>query len=228
VAPFDGYIAEALVRPGDRLDAGGVLGRLDDRDLKLQESDLEGKLAEMQRQTDEALGQRDIAKVNIFSARRDQAQAELSMVQYNLKRTVLTTPYDAFVVSGDKTQSVGAPVRRGEVLFEVSPLTGFRVDLDVPQTEFSGLAPEQDGRVVLSSLSSHEYALKTIRLSPVAVQRDGKTVFRVEASLVDGDDLVRPGMQGLARVTVGRRPIWWIWTHPVWDWLRLKTWEWLP
>ncbi|UCG98551.1 MAG: biotin/lipoyl-binding protein, partial [Burkholderiales bacterium] len=36
VAPFDGYILQAPVRPGDLVRKGDLLGSLDDRDLRLE------------------------------------------------------------------------------------------------------------------------------------------------------------------------------------------------
>ena len=136
VVPFDGYITEATARPGDRVAAGTVLARLDDRELKLQKLDLEGKIGETRRQIDEAIGVRDVAKANILTARREAYEAELAVVVDNLTRTSLTAPFESFVVSGDKTQSIGAPVHRGDVAYDISPLDGFRVELQVLQSDF--------------------------------------------------------------------------------------------
>jgi hypothetical protein len=35
-------------------------------------------------------------------------------------------------------------------------------------------------------------------------------------------------MEGVAKVEVGERKLWWVWTHTLVDWLRLATWRWLP
>jgi hypothetical protein len=40
--------------------------------------------------------------------------------------------------------------------------------------------------------------------------------------------VIRLGMQGVARIDVGKRKLVWIWTHTVLDWVRLKLWEWVP
>jgi hypothetical protein len=60
------------------------------------------------------------------------------------------------------------------------------------------------------------------------VEEPGEPVFRVEAELVDEAPALRPGMEGIAKVTVGERRRWWIWTHALTDWLRLQLWRWLP
>lgn len=228
VAPFDGYIAEARARPGDKVPSGGELGRLDDRDLRLQKLDLEAKVLEVTRQIDEAMGKRDIARVNILGARQEQHQADLTVINENLSRTVLTAPFDAYVVSGDKTQAIGSPVRRGDVLYEISPLETFRVDLDIPQSDFAAAGVGQRGHLLLSSMPYKTFPLHIVRITPLAVSRDGKTVFRAEAALDESDPVIRPGMQGVARIDAGQRRLVWIWTHTAVDWVRIKLWEWLP
>ena len=228
VAPFDGYIAAAEVRPGDQVEQGARLVTLDDRELRLQRLDLEARVAETARQIDEALGQRDPAKVNILSARRDQIRAQLTEVVGNLERTELVAPFAGYIVSGDKSQSVGAPVRRGDTLYELSPLDNFRVAIDVPQAEFADVEAGQEGQLVLSSLPFDRFSFTIERLAPLATAHDGKTVFRVEARLHEASKLVRPGMQGVAHVSTGPRRLGWIYTHAALDWLRLKLWAWIP
>ena len=228
VVPFDGYIAEATARPGDRVSRGAILARLDNRELTLQKLDLEGKLGETRRQIDEAIGMRDVAKANILTARREAFEAELAVITDNLTRTALTAPFDAYVVSGDKTQSIGAPARRGDVAYEISPLDGFRIEIQVPQTDFDEVKIGQEGRLLLSSLPYESFPLRLTRITPVATARDGETVFRVDGELLEAKPEVRIGMQGVARIGVGQRSLAWIWGHAALDWLRLKVWEWIP
>ncbi|MGL6047526.1 MAG: hypothetical protein ACRC02_13800, partial [Vogesella sp.] len=61
----------------------------------------------------------------------------------------------------------------------------------------------------------------------VAQARDGKNVFRVEGVLATRNPTLRPGMDGVAKVHVGERKLVWIWTHSLFDWLRLNIWSWL-
>jgi hypothetical protein len=36
---------------------------------------------------------------------------------------------------------------------------------------------------------------------------------------------LRPGMEGVAKIDIGRRRLIWIWTHSLFDWLRVWTWQ---
>ncbi|MEI9803247.1 MAG: HlyD family efflux transporter periplasmic adaptor subunit [Pseudolabrys sp.] len=227
-APYDGYLAEATARPGDSVKAGALLGRFDDRDLKNQRNDVLQHLSETTRELNEAIGIMDRAKANVLMARKAQFEADLALVNDQLRRAELRAPFDAVVVAGDKTQSIGAPMRRGEALYEVSPLGSYRVALEIPQTDFAEIATGQDGQLVLSALPYETLELGITRLTPIALAHDGKTVIRAEADLLNVTDLLRPGMQGVAHIRIGEARAGWLFTHRIIDWLQLKLWVWLP
>jgi multidrug resistance efflux pump len=176
----------------------------------------------------EAVGINDRAKATVLAARKAQIEADLSLVEDQLRRIDLRAPFDAVVVAGDKTQSIGAPMRRGDPLYELSPLGSFRVVLDVPQADFARIVPGQPGRLLLSALPYQTHDLTVARMTPIAVAHDGKTVLRAEADMLQADDLLRPGMQGLADIDVGRARLGWLLTHRIIDWVRIKLWVWLP
>jgi hypothetical protein len=51
----------------------------------------------------------------------------------------------------------------------------------------------------------------------------------VEAELApEARELLRPGMEGVAKIDVDRRSLAGIWLRPVIGWMRLFAWEWLP
>ena len=177
---------------------------------------------------DEAVGRRDFAAAAVAAARRAQSEAELALVEENLRRASLIVPFDAVVISGDPAQTIGAPVRHGDIVYEVSPLDGFRVAIDVDETDFAEVTPGETGRLVLSSLPYVVWPVTVTGVTPLATAREGHTVFRVEARLDAQDAALRPGMQGVAKLAIGSRRYVWIWTHGVMAWARLKLWEWLP
>ena len=52
--------------------------------------------------------------------------------------------------------------------------------------------------------------------------------FRVEAVMSYESDLLRPGMEGISKLEIGREKLIWIWTRRMIDWLRLFIWQRLP
>jgi RND family efflux transporter MFP subunit len=228
VAPFDGFIAESLARAGDSVRAGQPLARLDERDLTLERDRWSAEHGELTRKYQVAMSQGDLSAMGVIGAQIAQSEAQLALAQERLARATLLAPFDGLIVSGDLSQSIGMPVQQGTLLFEVAPLEGYRVILQVDDRDIARLARGQRGELVLSSLPDRSLPFTVSTVTPVATQVDGRNVFRVEA-MVDGEvERLRPGMEGVGKVVVGQRSAIWVWTHSVFDWLRLALWNWLP
>jgi multidrug efflux pump subunit AcrA (membrane-fusion protein) len=227
VAPMDGFIKTANVRPGDVVSSEQVLGSLDDKDLWLERLRWSGQRAQLRKEHREALGGHDRTQIGIFNAQIEQADAQLRLLNEQLSRTKLVAPFDGVIVSGDLSQELGAPVERGQVLFTVAPLNSYRVVVQVNEREAFELAEGQTGQLLLSALPDKLMAVTVQKITPVSTARDGRNTFRVEASLDGSSDHLRPGMQGVAKIDIGQRKLIWIWTHTLADWLRMWTWSWL-
>ncbi len=226
VAPFDGYIAEAPARAGDIVQHGQLLARLEDRDLKLEQAKWSGERAQLLKSQREALAKHERAELSILHARREQAEAELALVEEKLARTRLKAPLAGIVVSGDLSQSLGAPIERGEVLFEVAPLDAYRIMLQIDERDIGHVQPGQGGELALAGLPHQRQAFVVERILPVSTAQDGGNFFRVEARLAEPAEALRPGMVGVGKIDAGKRHLIWIWTHGLVDWLRLALWKW--
>lgn len=229
VAPFDGFVATAPVRAGELVKAGQVLATLDDRDLRLDATRWQSEYEQAEQKQRDATAKRDRAAMAMLSAQMRQADSQRALAEQKLARTEVTAAIDGLVVSGDLSQKLGSPVQTGELLFEVAPLDGYRVILQVDERDIGELRVDQAGRLVLNGWSGEALKFKVTNVTAVAEQRDGRNHFRVEAALAPGGLVeLRPGMEGVAKVEVGERKLWWVWTHSLVDWLRLATWRWLP
>jgi RND family efflux transporter MFP subunit len=227
-APFGGYVKEAPVRPGERVRQGTVLARLDDRDLKLEHLKAASQREQLLKQFREALASRDRVQAGVVGAQLRQTEAQVALLEEQLARTELAAPLDGVVVSGDLSQRLGAPVERGEVLFEVAPLERYRVVLQVDEHDIDFVRVGQPGRLALTALPGESYPFKVTRITPVTIPKDGRNHFRVEAELGEIPDRLRPGMEGVGKIEAGRARLLWIWTRGFTDWLRLWIWASLP
>jgi biotin carboxyl carrier protein len=231
-APFQGYIREAPARAGDLVRQGQVLAVLEDKDLKLERLRWESELEVSVRKEREAMAKADRVALRLASAQANQARAQLDLTLEKLSRVQVTAPFDAVVVQGDLSQQLGSPVEQGKVLFELAPLDAWRVILKIDERDIAHVRQGQAGELVLTSLPGQLFPLTVRRITPVSVAEEGRNYFRVEAELqTDAGQPappMRPGMEGVGKVDAGQRSLLWIWTHRFTDWLRLKSWEWLP
>lgn len=232
VAPFDGYIGSALVRAGERVAAGQLLAELDDKELRLQRRLREGDKVELEKAYRKALAGMDHSEARILQAQIARSEAEIELIERQLERTHLLAPFDGLVVSGDLSRSLGKPVERGEVLFEVAPLDGYRVAIEVRDWSIAEIEAGQRGALVLAAMPTERLPLEVINVTHFSSGEGETEHFRVEARLSEmppeASGQLRPGMRGVAKLDLGLRPRLWVWTHELIDWLRLRLWAWLP
>ncbi len=228
VAPFNGFIAEAPTRAGDVVEAGQVLCLLDDKDMALERSRLQSRHQQLEKQYSQALASLNKAQVKIIGAQVSQAKAQLDQINSQLEKIQVRAPFKGVVVEGDLSQSIGAPVERGDVLFQIAPLDSYRVIQEIDESDISHLSTGQTGEMVLSAFPSRRFPFVVEKITPVSISREGRNFFRVESIPQGPAPGLRPGMEGYSKVHVDRRRLIWIWTHKAFDWLRLKSWSWLP
>ena len=228
VAPMEGYIQDTFVRPGDVVQAGDLICLLEDKDLTVEKAKWESQIGQYQVQYRDALAKYNRSEIMVLKAQLGQAEAKLNLIQKQLARTRIYAPFDGIIVSGDLSQSLGAPVERGEVLYQLAPLDEYRVILEVDEKDISEIQTGQRGELVLTGAVEENLPFLVKKITPVSENQEGNNFFRVEAQLLERRDYLRPGMEGVGKINVGERKLIWILTHEMINWFRLKIWTWWP
>jgi multidrug efflux pump subunit AcrA (membrane-fusion protein) len=226
VAPVDGFLRHANVRPGDRVAANQVLAELSQEDLLLERRKWESARAQHENAAPAALARADRGQFIISQAKADEARAEIDLIDAMLVRSRIVAPFDGILIEGDLTQSLGAPVQRGEVLMVIAPAGEFRLIVEVDERDIAALGAGQHGELALGALTDRTFDFVVERVTPVADARDGRNYFEVVALLNSDQPSLQPGLRGVARISAGERTLAWIWTHGAIDWLSVKLWSW--
>ncbi|KPK86128.1 MAG: hypothetical protein AMJ81_01995 [Phycisphaerae bacterium SM23_33] len=211
-----------------------VLATLDTAELRLQlaaaQADRTGRL------TEAAAAMRDgkTAQAQIAQAAAEEVAARIRLLEYQIEKARIVSKISGLVVTGDLRRQVGAPVKMGDVLFEVAPVDRLRAELAVPDNQIADVqlavaeAVEKDTKVV-GELATAAYPEQRIpfqveRVNPMAEVVDQQNVFKVRAHLGETYPWMRPGMEGVAKISLGRRSYGWLLTHKVVNWARMKLW----
>ena len=226
-APVDGFVKAAHVRPGDHVKAGDALVDLIEGDLQLERGRWTSQIEQHENAYAAAMAKSDRVGASTSMARIGEAQAQLALVDAQLARGRITAPFDATVIQGDLSQLAGAPVRQGDSLLTLAGTAGYRVIVEIDETDIARVRQGQPGAMVLSSLPWDRQDLLVERLSPLSKAVDGRNVFEVEARLVSPRPDLRPGLIGRAGIVTGRMPLLWAWTRHALDRARLAWWSWL-
>jgi len=226
VAPIDGFIVEAPARAGDLVAAGDVLAVLDERDLLLEQRNLQSQRDQVESEYLEAMAEQERVQMGLLATRMEQADVQLDLIADQLARLTIVAPIDGIVVSGDLSQSIGAPVEQGAALYEVAPLDSYRLMLRVDERDIAYVDTQQRGAVLLAALPEETHEFTVTKITPVSSSQEGATFFLVEADLDQASAMLRPGMEGVGKVDIGEYRRIWILTRRLTDWLRLWVWAW--
>lgn len=225
-SPISGFLVSVSARAGDTVYQGELLASLDTADLELEIGKQQGELQKLRREFREALANVDLVKIQIVKAQIRQTEAELDLLHGQLQKTDLVAPFDGIIIEGDLSQRLGSPVERGDSLLKIAPLLGYRIILKVDEQSIAHVKPGQQGVLTLTSFPDRQFNLLVEKITEAAQPGEGANIFRVEASLEDNKELLRPGMEGVGKIHIGRAKLIWIWTHDMIEWLRLKFWSW--
>lgn len=228
-SPIDGYLKEVRVRPGDRVQAGEVIAELNDDALRTEYRRLDAERAQQANTLAEAMARADRTQLAIRRAKLEEINAQKDFIAHQLAHTQLVAPFDGVVIKGDLTQLLGSPLRRGDSMLVLSQGNEYRVLLDVPEHEIERVQVGQTGTLVVSAMPGERFTLEVVRVSPVAsVSASGKNGFEVEATVrAEGAPATAlvPGLQGVARIDAGTRPLAQQWLTEGWARVRFLLWS---
>ncbi|MBN2137179.1 MAG: HlyD family efflux transporter periplasmic adaptor subunit [Sedimentisphaerales bacterium] len=224
-APFDGYLKTVEVEVGQDVEGGvSVLASLDTAELRLQLAASKAEKAGYLKQASAAMRDGQTAQAQIAQANADKSQAQIELLDYMIGQANLVCPITGLVVKGDLKRQIGAPVKTGDVLFEVCPIESLRAQLMVAEDLIFDIKVAQKGRLATASYPARPVSFVVERINPMAEVVNQRNVFKVRVRLLETHSWMRPGMEGVAKVDVGKRRYIWIWTRKITNWLRMKFW----
>jgi multidrug resistance efflux pump len=224
-APFDGYIHKVHVKIGDHVNKNGQLLSLDTRELLLEESTAVANQNRYEREAAKASAKKELADMRVAQALEEQAEARLKMVHYHLRHAEVTAPFAGIVVEGDLKELLGAPVKKGDVLFKVARIEKMYAELKVDERDVHDVTAKGSAEIAFVGRPDMKFPVTVERIDPVAVTEEGKNVYLVRALLPEtAVSWWRPGMSGVAKINVGKRNILWIFAHRTVDFLRIFFW----
>ena len=224
-APFDGYLEAVFVEPGDLVGgAQTVLAKLDTSELRLKLAAAKAEEISYLKQASAALRDEKTAEAQIAQAQAHKMQAQMRLLEYQIQQATIISPIDGWVVTGDLKRQIGAPTKTGDVLFEVASIESLRAELSVPEDQIADVTTQMGGELAAASYPQQRVEFTVERINPVAEVVEQKNIFKVRAQLKERHDWMRPGMEGVAKITAGKRHYAWIWSRRLVNWVRMKLW----
>ena len=217
-APRSGFVQSVDILAGESVVAGQVLATLDTRDLileaKRKASEIE--IAEVELRSAMASFNRQATAVS--RARLAQSRAQQKLVQLQIAQSSLQAPIAGLILSANPNDSLGAPVTRGDTLFEIAPANDYQVHVLVDESDIREIHTGQQGELRLRARSNEALPLTVDSIHPIAETGQGASRFRIRANIDEGaaTTQLRPGESGQAQLAVGKKSLMRIIVDPIW------------
>ncbi len=224
-APFDGYLESSAVQPGTQVRAGDRLFSVGTRELALERASIQAEIAQASREADKRRAVNQLAEMQVAEAQVAQAQAKLAQIQQRVRSASVIAPMDGVVIEGEPGKNLGGAVRRGDTVVKIAALSALYVEAAVSEKDLGHVEINQPTRLTLLAEPALTHELSVQRIIPQAAVVDGENTFAVRLKLEgSAPEHWRPGMTGVAKISIGWRPLAWIATHRLIDYLRIKLW----
>lgn len=227
---YEGRLEEVMSEPGDLVEAGQILARMDATEWKLQYAQEQATRKKAAVERAKATAENKQADAQIALARIEEADAKMELLKFRIDRSIIRSPVDGFVLSDYWHDKVGGVIEKGKTMFEVAPIESLIVLARVSEKDIDLIDGEQlqSGYMATRSIPGEDFEIQVIRVVPAAKPVDKANVFEVRCSIEDPADWLRPGMEGIARIEIGEKRIMWIATHRIASTIRLWFWQHWP
>lgn len=222
--PMNGVLLQAPKIEGDHVRAGEVLARLDERELQQEREQLLAELAVADINVDIARAGDSPFEVTLAEAKAELIRTKLNIIEGRIEKATVVAPIDGVIVSGDLRRKIGGVLQRGEPLFEIAPMDRWTLELQIPDSASAEVSPDLSGEFASFARPDQVHAFTIERVKQSARPQDARNIFIAEAGFAVDEQWMRPGMEGVAKIKVGKRRVWWILFHKAIDYLRLNFW----
>ncbi len=208
-SPFEGRLEKSFVFPGDVVKSKQLLAKMDDADLTLE---LEGAIAEHAREKerhDSALSDGKVSEAQIARLEMEKLAYDIDLLRAQLKQLEIRSPIEGIVVSGDLEKAEGAPVEKGQTLYEVGPIDSFCVEIEVSERDIRFLQVGQQTELRFNAFPLETFRGSIERIFPKAEVRNATAVFVATAQINNVDLKLKPGMEGTATIETGPSTVAW-------------------
>ncbi len=224
-SPIQGRIASCEVRPGDHVEKGQLMARIDDdqlqRDLATAQGEYDGAL----KKRDSALATRAIGNASLAEIEMNQATRKRESIQDQLRRLEIRATTNGIVVQGDWQRNIGMPLTLGQSLFEVAELESMTAELRLRSSDLAQINVGDEVSVRSDASGIATFRGKISRIEPRATVIDEAAVFVADVVIHDPELLLRPGMKASAQINAGWRTLGWYLFNRPYRWIA-NQWIW--
>ncbi len=224
-SPIQGRIASCEVRPGDPVEKGQLMARIDDDQLSRDLAAAKAEFDAARKKRDSALATKATGNVGLADIEMNQAKWRIESIQDQLQRLEIRATSSGIVVQGDWQRNVGMPLTLGQSLFEVAELESMTAEVRLLSSDLAQINVGDEVSVRSDASGIATFRGKISRIEPRATVIDDAAVFVADVVIRDPELQLRPGMKATAQIKAGWRSLGWYLFHRPYRWIA-NQWIW--
>ncbi len=223
----DGVVRKVYVREGDYVRRGAVLADLEDWDYRAALSAAQSRYQSAVSEANRALAASDGAEAGIQQVQAQYWAAEVQRRKQALDRTQLRTPIGGWVTTPHIEDLVGRKLSAGDNFAEVADSSSATIDVSVDEGDLALLRVGDKAAIKLEGYPTKTFRGRVTIVSPESHVEQEQRVFYARVAVPNSDGLMRPGMQGQGKISVGWHPAGLVFLRRPAMWLYSKLWAWM-
>lgn len=224
---LDGVIAKVYVHEGDYVSRDTVLADLEDWEYRDALSSAQSKYRSVESEMNRSLSANDGTQAGILQVQSQYWASEVRRLQERLEKTRLRTPIAGWVTTPHVENLVGKKLEAGDNFAEVADNSAATFDVTVDQSDLALLRAGDIAAVKLDAFPTKTFRGTVTRISPKSQIEQEQRVFYARVQVPNSEGLIRPGMQGRGKISVGWRPVGLVFLRGPFEWLYSKWWSWM-
>jgi multidrug efflux pump subunit AcrA (membrane-fusion protein) len=214
-APTDGVVGRVFVKGGDRVAAGQPIAEVEDPDLASRLAELRAAAELARRGAASGRSANDPSAWRSAQVRLSAIELALAFEERRARASLLTAPFAGEVLELDLPQRTGQHLEMGESFCTVAALDSVEAVVEVPEQKIGRVRVGESVALKVMAFPAHTF---TGRVSEVGWRgrpdAKGLARFQVRVAVANPGQLLRPGMSGIGKATLGRRSLAWLAIEP--------------
>jgi RND family efflux transporter MFP subunit len=222
----EGVVAKVYVREGQPVKAGEVLAELRDWEYRAALAGAQAKHSTAVSEMNRALATNDGGEAGVQRLQADFWASEVARARERLEKTKLRSPINGVLATPRVENFVGKRLQFGDSFAEVVDSSAASVDVAIEEEEAVLLRAGNRAVVKLNGFPTRTFQGQVAVVSPRSEVVDEQHVFFARVNVPNQDSVLRPGMQGRGKVSVGWHAAGYVLFRGSAMWLYSKLWSW--
>lgn len=222
-----GVVRKVYVREGEHVQEGAVLADLDDWNYSAALSEAQSKYQSALSETNRALAGNDGEEGGIRQLQAQYWAGEVRRLQEQLDKTHLRAPIAGWVTTEHVEDMAGRKLAPGDSFAQIADSSAATIDVAIDEADVSLLRAGDRATVKLESYPVKTFHGAVALVTPVSHLVQDERLFYARVAVPNSEGLMRPGMQGESKISVGARPIGFVMLRRPVMWFYSKLWNWI-